>query len=179
LDTSYDTTPASKDRSAYMRAYRAANRERINERARLWRATNAERSAEIKRRYRVAHPELVAAQIRKWNAANYDAARSAANVRQWRAANPEANAVIRARYRTRKKGASGTHTLADVRTLYNEQDGLCFWCGCELGGTWHVDHLEPLSRGGGNGPENLAIACPPCNLRKKDTDPMTFLERVV
>jgi hypothetical protein len=47
------------------------------------------------------------------------------------------------------------------------------------GAQFHLEHLIPKSRGGDSGLENLAWACPSCNLRKSDrveaTDPVTGL----
>jgi 5-methylcytosine-specific restriction endonuclease McrA len=36
--------------------------------------------------------------------------------------------------------------------------------------------VVPLSRGGSNGPENIVIACPTCNLAKKDKMPHEWPE---
>jgi hypothetical protein len=36
------------------------------------------------------------------------------------------------------------------------------------GATFHVEHIIPGSRGGSDAPENLALACPSCNLHKSD-----------
>jgi hypothetical protein len=36
------------------------------------------------------------------------------------------------------------------------------------GATFHVEHAEPRSMGGTDHPENLAWACPRCNLMKSD-----------
>ena len=36
------------------------------------------------------------------------------------------------------------------------------------GGTLHIEHVRPQSRGGRSGDDNLALACPLCNLRKGD-----------
>jgi hypothetical protein len=45
------------------------------------------------------------------------------------------------------------------------------------GATFHVEHIEPMSRGGASAIENLAWCCPSCNLHKSDrshaTDPDT------
>jgi hypothetical protein len=30
----------------------------------------------------------------------------------------------------------------------------------------HVDHIRPVSKGGGNDPENLRLLCPTCNIRR-------------
>lgn len=72
------------------------------------------------------------------------------------------------RRKARKRNASGTHTAADILRIYNEQEGLCAYCGIRLFDEYHVDHIVPLSRGGSNAPDNLACACPDCNLSKSD-----------
>lgn len=36
------------------------------------------------------------------------------------------------------------------------------------GATFHIEHVVPRSRGGNSRPENLAWACPRCNLCKSD-----------
>jgi hypothetical protein len=36
------------------------------------------------------------------------------------------------------------------------------------GGTFHVEHIVPTSRGGGSSMDNLAWSCPGYNLRKSD-----------
>jgi hypothetical protein len=45
------------------------------------------------------------------------------------------------------------------------------------GATFHVEHIVPRSRGGASTLDNLAWACPSCNLRKSDriqvSDPAT------
>ena len=76
---------------------------------------------------------------------------------------------------SKKANAPGTHTAADVERLYKEQKGRCFWCSSEVGGRYHIDHLIPLSKGGSNGPENIVIACPLCNVRKHDKMPWEFM----
>lgn len=69
---------------------------------------------------------------------------------------------------------------ATVRAMFG---GRCAYCGCELGATWHADHVEPCQRkwavvkgravatGDFYKPENNRIdnfmpACPPCNIDK-------------
>jgi hypothetical protein len=49
---------------------------------------------------------------------------------------------------------------------YEVQNGECYYCHAPLQNKYHVDHRIPVSRGGGDGPENLACACPTCNMRK-------------
>ncbi len=49
--------------------------------------------------------------------------------------------------------------------------GRCEYCRMHQslqGGTFHVEHIIPSSKGGAPELENLAWACPGCNLRKSD-----------
>ena len=78
--------------------------------------------------------------------------------------------------RARLANAEGRYTRQDVKDLYVEQDGRCAYCNCELNGTYHVDHVIPLVRGGSNSPDNLALACPTCNLRKNSRTAEEFME---
>ena len=58
--------------------------------------------------------------------------------------------------------------------------GRCQYCLMHeslQGATFHIEHIVPRSKGGASALENLALACPGCNLRKSDTtagaDPAT------
>jgi hypothetical protein len=39
--------------------------------------------------------------------------------------------------------------------------------------TFHIDHVRPVSRGGTDEAENLAFACPTCNLSKSNRQTLT------
>src|SRR6266487_1797937 len=70
------------------------------------------------------------------------------------------------RRRAYERNNGGTHVSADIQQQYKNQRGKCYYCKKKVGKTYHVDHVIPLSKGGSNGPENIVIACPRCNLRK-------------
>lgn len=80
--------------------------------------------------------------------------------------------VIRHKRRARMRQAEGSYTDGDVRRIYDEQEGRCAYCGISI--YWHIpydihiDHIQPLARGGTNYPDNLACACASCNLEKGD-----------
>jgi 5-methylcytosine-specific restriction endonuclease McrA len=74
----------------------------------------------------------------------------------------------KAEYRARLLEAEGTHTAEDIRHIYEEQEGRCAYCGITLYDDYAVDHVVPLSRGGTNWPDNLAVACMFCNQSKHD-----------
>lgn len=171
--------------------YRDAHREVLRERGRQVRERDRELLRERCRQYDAAHREerSLAAQIRYWdNREEILAKKAVAHLlnaevlrqrsRAWQLANPEAKRAIDHRRRAKQTNAGGTHTAFDIRNIYNDQDGLCFWCDFEVGEEWHVDHLIPLSKGGSNGPENIVVSCPTCNMSKGSSDPIDFLERV-
>lgn len=59
------------------------------------------------------------------------------------------------------------HTALNIRRLLVDQHGLCAYCGQPMA-FYHVDHVVPLAKGGGNDAANLALACPACNMAKGD-----------
>lgn len=53
-----------------------------------------------------------------------------------------------------------------ARRLVVERDGYCcVYCG-GTEGPFHIDHRTPVRLGGADVPENLVVACAPCNLSK-------------
>lgn len=82
----------------------------------------------------------------------------------------------RAAYKARRKGAEGTFTAEDVNAQMRLQAGCCFWCHKNLATTFHIDHLIPLKQGGSNWPDNLVMACVPCNTSRKAKMPDEFRE---
>lgn len=50
-------------------------------------------------------------------------------------------------------------------------EGRCEYCRMSQalqGATFHIGHIIPMSKGGASADENLALACPSCNLGKAD-----------
>ena len=67
--------------------------------------------------------------------------------------------------------------------LLGARDGEhCVWCGKHLthrSPDATVDHVRCRSRGGGNGLENLVLACAPCNNLRSDVEVEEWLARRV
>jgi hypothetical protein len=58
-----------------------------------------------------------------------------------------------------------------TRAFVMERDGAaCVYCGVNSG-PMEIDHILPWSRGGEHSPENLTVACRPCNRSKRDRTP--------
>ncbi len=113
------------------------------------------------------------ARATEWNKVNRDKFNARQKVR--RHTNPivkitEANS--RHKRRARMRNAEGTHTPEDIQRIFAEQEGQCAYCGIrlfwEIPGDVHIDHIQPLARGGSNWPDNLACTCADCNLSKVD-----------
>lgn len=74
----------------------------------------------------------------------------------------------RRRERDRLRKRSLPKDWAEIRLHVLNRDGSsCCYCGDE-DGPFHIDHVIPLSKGGASEPDNLAVACSLCNVRKKD-----------
>jgi 5-methylcytosine-specific restriction endonuclease McrA len=126
--------------------------------------------------YRLINKERLAERKKVWNSMNSE--KIAAQRYRWQKANPDRIAAYHHNRRALALGNGGTHTFSDIQTQYNRQMGKCFYCGKKVGNSYHVDHIVPLSKGGSNGPENIAIACPTCNMRKNAKMPEEFMEQI-
>lgn len=53
----------------------------------------------------------------------------------------------------------------------------CEYCGCEEESILTYDHKIPVKKGGKTVPDNMALACMPCNYRKSTKDLNEFLKQ--
>ena len=74
--------------------------------------------------------------------------------------------VIRLRYVV--KVPHHRRTSLSRRAVFARDDHRCQYCGDHADS---IDHVLPRSRGGTHEWENVAAACRPCNLRKRDRTP--------
>lgn len=74
--------------------------------------------------------------------------------------------VIRLRYVV--KVPFHRRTALSRRAVFARDDSRCQYCG---GHADSIDHIMPRSRGGEHAWENVAAACRPCNLSKRDRTP--------
>lgn len=92
--------------------------------------------------------------------------------------NPEKYREKERNRRALEKNAQGSHTEKDVLNILALQKSKCANCKNKLiyigPQKYHVDHIQPLSRGGSNSKDNLQILCQKCNNRKYSKDPFDW-----
>ena len=139
------------------------NQEAIRAYHKLWRAAHPENPAVRKTRYLKrleADEAAVRAAQRAYYLANKDHWPSKVNKR-----------------RAAKAGAGGSHTEAEIKALLAKQSEKCANLACiapfKKSGKnrFHRDHIVPLSAGGSDSIDNIALLCPRCNLSKHDKLP--------
>jgi 5-methylcytosine-specific restriction endonuclease McrA len=138
-----------------------------------WRTANPEKMKAAGAAWIAANPDKIQARSASYYAKNAEQQRQ--KTRDWAKANPDKLAARGARRRARERNAEGVYTAMDVQRIYATQKGKCACCQKNVGNDYHVDHIQPLSKGGNNWPTNLQILCPTCNVRKSARDPIEFM----
>lgn len=156
--------------------YGAANRERLAVYQRDWRANkqSPESKANLaawRKEYESKNRERIAARKSAWRkGSDYHARYNSQNRERLRA--------IKNNYRARRRNAEGSLSIDIVDRLMRLQRGCCINCRRSLLVTGHhLDHNEPLARGGANSDENVQLLCPRCNTKKRHTDPIEWAQR--
>ncbi len=136
------------------RAYAAADPQRKKDQDRIYYERNRDAKIARQREWERANPERVNARRREWYRANLERAR-------------KIKAGATARRRARKLAATGHHTRDELLAKWEANHHSCAYCLATLNAAEvTADHIVPLSKGGGDGIENIAPACRRCNQRK-------------
>lgn len=175
---------------AQQKEYRANNAEKVREQAKANRLKNRDALLAGKKAYyervkldpewqkreaekRLANREKKREYDKQYAVLNSAKKVEAANV--WRKENPDRRKAIVFAYdgrrRTQKEQGDST---AEIREWIKAVKKVCYWCGDKCANDYHIDHYQPLSKGGEHRVSNLVIACPTCNLRKNAKDPLEF-----
>lgn len=119
--------------------------------------------AEKQRTYYRANRKKCLAYSREW--AKRNRAKCRAANRDYLHRNPGMAAACKARRRSRESRMTARQIQAEMARLREQQRGLCCYCrrpGLKL----TLEHRTPVKLGGGNEPQNLALACQSCNSKK-------------
>jgi 5-methylcytosine-specific restriction endonuclease McrA len=161
---------------AYSLEYYAANRGACIATAKRYIAANPDRTKEARALRSARDREKDAAKYAEWYAAN--SGKNKAKCAAYRAKHRERILVRNANRRALKRNADGEHSEADIQRLFTLQRGKCAGCRAKLDESGkHIDHVLPLILGGGNGPHNIQLLCPTCNLKKGARDPVEWAQR--
>jgi 5-methylcytosine-specific restriction endonuclease McrA len=145
----------SDEYKAGRKAYRQANKERINA---YRRATALELGPKRN------------AGVKRW----YDSEKGKA---WWRAYAETKRAIVRNR-RAKQRASEGQHTPEDIADILRLQRGKCAYCRTDIRGGYHVDHIVAIANGGSNDRRNIQLLCPPCNMHKNAADPIAHAQRI-
>lgn len=150
-------------------AYNDRTYEQRNEKRRAWRKANPDRVRQHKRDSQKRNRAGANRRFKRFAARNPERIRKNYLATYYRRIEREGRNFIRIANHKRRAhilNNGGSHTADELRQLYEDQHGRCAYCGISLHGEYHEDHMRPLSRGGSNDIENIALTCEACNLSK-------------
>ena len=165
------------------------NTERVRDYHRTYGQMHKAQMAEYKRAHRQANIDRIAAYDRARNQRDREQRGIKARgyylrhrtkiierSRQWAATNPDAIRLQRAKMNARRRGLKvDAETNAYIATIINDP---CSYCGRnDL--KIEIDHIIPVSAGGGGLYNNLAPACRSCNRAKAQMPLLRYLIRRV
>ena len=192
-------------RKEYKKAWNAANKEKVAAYNREWIEKNPDRARESRRLWAVKNPEKIsekdskyrannAEKLRELSKTNYEKNKEALSLyyqeryvfhrdeilernAAWRSANPEKARLFCINRRARLRAQNGKLSSGIIDRLMELQRGKCIVCKvCIRKSGHHLDHIEPLSKGGVNSDENMQLLCPTCNRKKSSKDPIKFMQ---
>ena len=145
-----------------------------------WRTTNLERARDKARAYAASHRTEAVERVRQWREVNperYKESCTYAVRREHFRSNRDYYLAIKHNHRARKAGINGVLSGDEISGLYLAQEGVCAYCGEDMGAKYTVDHILPMSRGGENSIVNIALCCSLCNTSKHKDTPEEWEQR--
>lgn len=88
-----------------------------------------------------------------------------------RAKTPEGKLAIKRmnhKRRLRLLNIEGSFTIEELRLVKDYARNCCEYCGITISEKYHVDHIQPISKGGDGWITNIAVTCVFCNSSKND-----------
>lgn len=148
------------------RNYRQKNIHAIREKEKQYRQNNKGLYKKIRAKYRETHKKELKEKGREYQRHHRNKDRE----KLWAKNNPIKIMAQVHRRRAQKLANGGSYTQEELKAQFESQGKRCFHCGKFIslnnGKTCHIDHWQPLSRGGSNNIDNIRLLCPFCNLSK-------------
>lgn len=96
----------------------------------------------------------------------------------WSKANRHLLRIHERRRRDRKRGATGSHTYADIQDIGRMQRWRCAnpVCRVSVHSGYHIDHVVPIALGGTNDRRNIQLLCAGCNQSKHARSPLAWAQ---
>ena len=153
----------SEKNAEYTKTYKAmkyqANKTEVLQKAKEYYSSNKEKVISTVERYRNENRELINEKGRIYYQENCEQRKASSHA-----------------IRTKRAGCEGSYSKDDVSKLLVLQRRTCACCRNKLT-KYHIDHINPLAKGGTNWPENLQLLCQNCNQRKSDKHPIDFMQQ--
>lgn len=160
----------------YAHDWYLANKERLQPIRRLYYDNNYDYLRLKNIEWEKKNPDKVKAKQEKYRATEKGIVKGRRSASNYRKSHPE---ITRIRAKISKHKRRAKMLLAEsslksneVLDLYREMEGRCGYCGIPVSllveGDVHLDHMNPLSRGGSDTIDNVIISCADCNLAKHD-----------
>lgn len=151
--------------SHYWHWYYEKNNESFKLRSRLWRLEHQLRYKEYMRKYASVNSGKIVERMHKWVLRNRERYRE--HQRRYSMCHRDEHSLRAQLYRERKRGAEGSHTLAEWLEIKSSTNGFCSRCNKFIGvSKLTKDHIKALKLHGSNYAWNLQPLCMPCNSAK-------------
>jgi hypothetical protein len=163
---------------------RTANKERIKEaqirwrqkhpglaakRASVWFNLHKDKAKITQKIYYKINREDIIKKNADWSKNNLDKVRT--YHKMWARNNPEKAKASSHRKRAAKLKCQNNFTPKDVLRILHSQKNKCAYCKKRLT-VYHIDHINPLIKGGTNEARNIQLLCQSCNCSKGARDPI-------
>lgn len=154
------------------KSYREANQEKISKQRKGYREANKDKIAIAKKEWHNANKERLSIKKKEYHQNNRDSIIKKA--KEWASANPEKVKLLKRvaggkRVKRIKELSDGTVTAESILKIQVERL-LCPYCGKGLNqSNTHMDHMNPISKGGLHSIKNLIMCCDTCNTTKNAT----------
>ena len=142
------------------------NRERAIARIGRWNKEHHQHRQEYERLWRLRHLERMRLSRAKWRAAHPDYHRDYARTHKRDA---DKLNVKRQRRRARIAALPNTLTIDQWKAIKEAYNNRCAYCS-KRNRQLVMEHVVPISKGGGTTPDNIVPSCTPCNAAKGDRE---------